>query len=192
MGAPNLPNPDTANAPDAAPNTAPMVIPTVTGATAPMNSPQIFPNLPLMSHFNLSPPPLHFNGPSAFPTSLGGFFDDTTTSNLPIGTFDPYHTTNLATTLVNNSTSNVGPSMVAQRPTASTSGVKRSLPKDISEGDREPKRRKETANCTVTQPERIYQAFQVGRTEAGRSVITSVQNRVAGEANADQFPGTGM
>jgi len=189
------------NAPDAAPNTAPMTTHAATGATAPANNPPIFPNLPFMP---IALPPFHIDGPSAFPPSSVGFLDEATVSNLPIGTFDPYYSMNLAPSLADNSTFNMGPSTAAHGSAASTGGLKRSRPTETSEGDREAKRRKGTANRAVTQQEPVYQGFQVARTEAGRSVVTSVHNGVAGEPNhgrranlingeiADQFPGTGM
>ena len=192
------------SAPDAAHTTAPIVIHGTTGitmgndlmapGTPPANSLPVFPTHPFAPPFGITLPPLHFNPSNPFPTSSGGLFNEAAASDVPIGTFDPYHSMYPAvssSSQANNHTLIVGPSTAAQRPAAGTDHFKRSRPQETPEGNSQPKRRKveKTAKHAVMQQETVYQAFQVGRSEPGRSNVTPGQYEAAAEPNHGQSNG---
>lgn len=183
----------TTSAPNVAPTAAPIVMPTAittsTDLTAPIPPGDSLLALPIeefISPFDVAMSPLHFNGPNPLSTSSGRV-----SSNLPPGIFDPYptiHFNNPLSSSANNHALVVSPSTAVQ---GGRNHLKRLRPQDTQEGNQQSKRQKvgRPTNSTVPQHEPVYQAFQVGCSEARQSVISPVHYGAAAETNHSQSNG---
>ena len=187
------------------PTVGPIVIPTATDITMgsdltapgipPTNSLPAFPTQPFIPPFNITQLPPPFDSSDPFPSSSADLFDGAAESNLPIGMFDPYHHTYLTrppSPSANNYMWTAGLSTtMAQGSAVGMDHSKRSCPQEDSQGNGQSKQQKvqRTANHTVREQESNYQGFQVGQSEGGTSLITSMGYGAAPEINHSQSNG---